>query len=693
MEDDKLIRYCKIIIAISQVLTLTLRDLLKTKIPPRHIFETVNRGSKKQKDNVRQQFELIQKAANDNDYCSLDITLLYCLLQNFTDIPEPTNGWGREPRAGFIRVGDNIERVRFIRNNSYHVQWLDQLTGEKFEEIRTYMIGICERMTRQVGGDLNYAEILLEILERHLIFDDRLKNTVDKTVEHFRQDHLAEIIPRKRTAMGSAAGRPAPKRLRRSDTTPDGNIATSFPTYDERRRGARWKLSQTCSKKNLKKPKSVLLVGPAGVGKSSFINSSITAITGNYCPYAKSGQGRNVTVENNVICCKKYAKGKLRESYLPTFVDMIGLDYVFSPSNDKSEEWLADEIVGNLVDGKYPENTDLWDYAKRRIEDHEPVITHSEQGLLIDVILMVWAPKSGDPLPDKVIACINHQRCIKGRDIPVFVIMTKMDECDVDPDELKNKKNFICEQLRIENSHILECVNYIDNQGWNEEFHSELPILEFLNKICDKVYERRDLVRLQYKHCMVSSERVEEPSISYTNRNRNATENTQSQPCLQNGGDEQQNNTHLKYEADLPSTSLFGLTSGNQTIQKYQQPKTGSRENTTSISSRNRLNMPDSLSNVVAAQNIRRDRGDNTQVRLRSNLPITTRNIQSQSSRGVGCQSESFVSENREHSTSTENEQETYYMRNLPLVCRKLLFVIIVLLLVTFFLFVCVQRS
>jgi putative ribosome biogenesis GTPase RsgA len=59
-------------------------------------------------------------------------------------------------------------------------------------------------------------------------------------------------------------------------------------------------LKQTCSRKNLQKPKSVLLVGPAGVGKSSFINSSITAMTGRYSPYAKSGCGENVTAENNV---------------------------------------------------------------------------------------------------------------------------------------------------------------------------------------------------------------------------------------------------------------------------------------------------------------------------------------------------------------------------------------------------------
>lgn len=43
--------------------------------------------------------------------------------------------------------------------------------------------------------------------------------------------------------------------------------------------------------KKLEKPRNVLLLGSLGTGKSSFINTVITALTGRYKPYAPIGCG------------------------------------------------------------------------------------------------------------------------------------------------------------------------------------------------------------------------------------------------------------------------------------------------------------------------------------------------------------------------------------------------------------------
>jgi hypothetical protein len=190
MDEDKLIRYCKIIIAITQVLTQALRDLLSKMIPPREIVQRVTNGTKKQKANVLKQIELIEAAAKEDDYGALDITLLYSLLRNFTDISEPSNGWGDEPKAGFIRLGDDVERIRCIRNNYIHNSCLNQLSPENFEDIVRNMTGICDRMTKHIESDFNYSQCLQDILGRKLFFDDRLKTRIDRTVEHLRQDQL-----------------------------------------------------------------------------------------------------------------------------------------------------------------------------------------------------------------------------------------------------------------------------------------------------------------------------------------------------------------------------------------------------------------------------------------------------------------------------------------------------------------------
>lgn len=185
----------------------------------------------------------------------------------------------------------------------------------------------------------------------------------------------------------------------------------------------------------------------------------------------------------------------------------------------------------------------------------------------------------------------------------------------------------------------------------------------------------------------------------------NATDNEQSQSNLQNEGKEQQNNTNFECWADLPSTSSFDHTSGNQTVQKYPQSKRGSPQNITSISFDDKENMP----NSTAAKNIRNNppvtktinqsqsfcnRGGSTQVRQRNKPSFTMRNNQCQASRSRECQlseSISSFSENMEHSTFTENEPRIHYETNLSLVFRNVLFVIIVLLLITFFVFVCNQ--
>ncbi|XP_048768979.1 uncharacterized protein LOC125675389 [Ostrea edulis] len=686
MDDDKMIRYCKIIIAIKQVLTLTLRDLLSKKIPPKDIFQRVSNGTKKQKENVKNQMPLIEAAANEEDYSSLDITLLYSLLRNFTDVSEPTDGWRNEPKDGFIRLGDDIERIRHMRNNCVHGPFLNQLSLDKFEEIRTNMIGICDRMTKHIGGDLNYSQCLHGILRRDLSFNDKLKAQTKRTVEHLRQDQLQEIISRKRKMPEIVDQQSSPKRLRTSPRNGSG----SAPDYAGVRAAVLRQLKETCSTKNLQKPKSILLVGPAGVGKSSFINSSIAAMTGKYCPYAKSGCGENVTAENNVIRCSKYGDGKTKDLFLPTFVDMIGLDKVFSPDNDKPEEWLADEMLESLIDGKFPENTDLWSYAKRRMENCVPV-DDSNVGVFIDIIVMVWAPKSGNSLHEKVIECINRQRDFKGQDIPVFVVLSKMDECDVQMEDLKTTKKYICEQLKIENSHILECVNYIDNLGWNNDFHSEIPMLQFLNKICNKGYERKSYNMIEFEYRPQTSSDIVTPMTFSRDLNLNVHEvaNHGRPGFFPNEGDRQHTMTDLTSETELPSSSGLRLRTQN----------TGSGE-VLNVNSSNdhRGNKPYNVTKNPAALSSRsrninnphvKDRGYNNPQKERGfNYPtVISPTLVKQ--RAIVSAIDS--SKNRVQSTSPEDTASS--TQALPLCIRVCMFVCVVLILSILFLSVLFQRS
>ena len=53
------------------------------------------------------------------DSADFDFTLLYKLIRNLvTGIPAPTRGWGNPPCCS--NEADNIERIRYLRNNLAH---------------------------------------------------------------------------------------------------------------------------------------------------------------------------------------------------------------------------------------------------------------------------------------------------------------------------------------------------------------------------------------------------------------------------------------------------------------------------------------------------------------------------------------------------------------------------------------------
>ncbi|XP_055999928.1 uncharacterized protein LOC125676249 isoform X2 [Ostrea edulis] len=50
------------------------------------------------------------------NYQCFDITLLYKLIRNLCSTLKPTRGWGEKPHPTDIKLGDDIERLRFFRN-------------------------------------------------------------------------------------------------------------------------------------------------------------------------------------------------------------------------------------------------------------------------------------------------------------------------------------------------------------------------------------------------------------------------------------------------------------------------------------------------------------------------------------------------------------------------------------------------
>ena len=95
------------------------------------------------------QMGVLANASSKGDYSEFDITLVYSLLRNLTPTKtavRPTAGWGRPVAAGDIALGDDIERIREIRNEMYGHVATTFLSDSRYTHYMQVLSYICSRM-------------------------------------------------------------------------------------------------------------------------------------------------------------------------------------------------------------------------------------------------------------------------------------------------------------------------------------------------------------------------------------------------------------------------------------------------------------------------------------------------------------------------------------------------------------------
>ena len=96
-----------------------------------------------------QQMTILGNASIRGDYSDCDITLAYTLLRNLTStnsVLRPTAGWGKIPVAvGDISLGDDIERIRELRNQMGHMA-TTELSDVSYIHRMKEIQDICARM-------------------------------------------------------------------------------------------------------------------------------------------------------------------------------------------------------------------------------------------------------------------------------------------------------------------------------------------------------------------------------------------------------------------------------------------------------------------------------------------------------------------------------------------------------------------
>lgn len=250
--------------------------------------------------------------------------------------------------------------------------------------------------------------------------------------------------------------------------------------------------------KKIEKPRNILLLGSYGTGKSSFINTVITALTGRYQFYADIGCGdKHSSTTLHKISCEEYWNPENEEDRalnLPNFIDIIGLDVQLS--NPDEEETVNNQIMGLIIKGKLPENCDLLDLGKKLKAGKKIKERPEVEMLTIDIIVVVISAEDFN-IPHNLLEEIYAEANVKTRKIPVFSVLTKIDKCDLSQKGLEKKKKEIALAMCIDEEKILICENYEPKQKIPDS--RDVQILQFLTKICDPCFKAVKLQKVEFE--------------------------------------------------------------------------------------------------------------------------------------------------------------------------------------------------
>ncbi|XP_062621697.1 uncharacterized protein LOC134283271, partial [Saccostrea cucullata] len=180
-------RFAKLGMATNDVLNQAYKDILEMEVQPSDIENTV-KVSPVYKRLRPEQEHLLQDAKNSG-YKNFDISLTYTLIRNICKkVPKPTKRkWGDEPAAGEVTVGDDVERIRSIRNGlTAHVSSAS-ISKSEFQKTWSIISDICQRLETHTGK--KYLDDLNKIQKMTLRMED--ENAI---IEKIKLESLHKMV-------------------------------------------------------------------------------------------------------------------------------------------------------------------------------------------------------------------------------------------------------------------------------------------------------------------------------------------------------------------------------------------------------------------------------------------------------------------------------------------------------------------
>ncbi|XP_046553093.1 uncharacterized protein LOC124262629 isoform X2 [Haliotis rubra] len=191
------------------------------------------------------------------------------------------------------------------------------------------------------------------------------------------------------------------------------------------------RIISNCKDKNRIRPLNVAVIGPAGVGKSSLVNTIAASFSDDtWREYAYSGNhgggSDQITVFTKSFpkCCHG-SSPKYSDVNLPTLIDIAGL------TNEERERYV--ELLRIIFYGRLPEEESLAEadeyYRKYGLESLRQKYAENDENLKVDRVVFVSASTS--EIPQNLIQCVLQAARPSGviysrkRTIPVFGVLNE----------------------------------------------------------------------------------------------------------------------------------------------------------------------------------------------------------------------------------------------------------------------------
>lgn len=154
---EKRERFSRLSIPIIETFPNILRDVIEKSMSAKLLYQ---KYAPVLKTFYPEQQEKIKELQHSNSYGSLDVTLIYYLLKRFELIPPPQKGWGRRPDKVDIQLGDDVERIRYYRNELAH-RCDSNVDEKKFNEYFDEFRDIGYRMDQIFLKTTNYEQEII----------------------------------------------------------------------------------------------------------------------------------------------------------------------------------------------------------------------------------------------------------------------------------------------------------------------------------------------------------------------------------------------------------------------------------------------------------------------------------------------------------------------------------------------------